>query len=108
GLAELQAAFAAEADEPWFLHGVRGERASIDRIFAGLASGKLTLDDFVMMGLQKPGPLEYAGFRLYKGVIPEDHAAALRILSEYVAAARLPHHEQTAALAKIQLPPRPP
>jgi hypothetical protein len=108
GLAELQAAFAAEADVPWFLNGVRGERALLDRIFTGLASGKLTLDDFAVLGLQKPGPLDFAGFRLYKALIPEDHAAALRILSEYVAAARLPHHEQIAAFAKIKLPPRPP
>jgi hypothetical protein len=108
GLTQLQAAFATEANEPWFLNGIRGERASIDRIFAGLASGKLTLDDFVILGLQKPGPLEYAAFRLYKGVIPEDHAAALRILTEYIAAAKLPSHEQAAALAKIKLPPRPP
>lgn len=108
GLAELQAAFLAEADEPLLLHGLRGERGSIDRTFAGLASGKLTAEDFVMMGLQKPGPLQHAGFRLYRAIIPEDHAAALRILSEYIAAAKLPPHEQTAALAAIKLPPRPP
>jgi hypothetical protein len=107
-LAELQAALAQEADEPWFLHGARGERALIDRAFTGLASGRLAVDDFAALGLQKPGPLDYAGFRLYKALIPEDHAAALRILSEYVAAAKLPYHEQAAAMARITLPPRPP
>jgi hypothetical protein len=108
GLPELQAAFTAEADEPWLLHGLRGERGSIDRTFAGLASGKLTSEDFVVLGLQTPGPLDHAAFRLYKAFVPEDHAAALRILSEYIAAARLPHHEQAAALAAVQFPPRPP
>ena len=101
-------ALAAEADEPWFLNGLRGERASIDRFFANLESGKLGADDLAAAGLQTPGPLQRAAFRLYKGVLPEDHAAALRVLSEYVAAAKLPHHEQAAALARVQLPPRPP
>lgn len=108
GLPEFQAALAAEADEPWFVNALRGERGSLDRIFTGLASGRLSMDDLAALGIDNPGTLDRAGFRLYKAFIPEDHAAALRILGEYIAAAKLPHHEQPAAFAKIKLPPRPP
>src|SRR5439155_6697031 len=108
GLAELQAAYRAEADEPWMLHGLRGERGMIDRAFAGLESGKLTADDLANIGMQKPGPAHQAVFHLYKGMLPGDHAKALEMLTAYIAAAKLPYHEQHAAFAAIPIPPGPP
>jgi hypothetical protein len=108
GLAELQAAYRAEADEPWLLNGLRGERAMLHRAFEGMESGKLTGDDLVILGMQKPGVLHHVGFHFYKGLLPGDHAKALEILTAYITAAKLPHHEQRAALAAIPIPPGPP
>lgn len=107
-LAELQAAFAAEADVPWMLHGIRGERASVHKTFEGLESGKLTVDDMVGLGMQRPGILEHSAFRLYKAFLPGDHAECLRLMTAYLDVAKLPPHEQRAAFKQITLPPRPP
>jgi hypothetical protein len=108
GLAELQAAFLAEADVPYLLNGLRGERAALHQMFAGLVSGELTYSDLVIHGIQKEGPAQQAVFFLYKGLLPGDHAKALEMLSEYIAAAKLPPHEQRAALEAIPIPPGPP
>ncbi len=108
GLAELQEAYRIEADEPWVLHGMRGERAAMHRAFEGLESGKLTADDLALLGIQKPGPAQHAAFHLYKGLLPGDHAKALEILTAYIEAAKLPPHEQQAAFAAVPIPPGPP
>jgi len=108
GLAELQAAYRAEAEEPWVLHGLRGERAALHRTFAGLESGKLTADDLATLGIQKPGTVHNAAFQLYKGFLPGDHAKALEILTAYITAAKLPPHEQRAAFSAVPIPPKPP
>ena len=108
GLAELQAAYRAEADVPFLLNGLRGERAVLHEMFAGLESGELGYKDIVIHGVQKEGPAQEAAFYLYKGLLPGDHAKALEVLSAYIAAAKLPHHEQCAALEAIPIPPGPP
>jgi hypothetical protein len=108
GLAELQVAYREEADEPWVLYGMRGERAAMHRAFEGLESGKLSADDLAMLGIQKPGPAQHAAFHLYKGMLPGDHAKALEILTAYVEAAKLPPHEQRDAFAAVPIPPGPP
>jgi hypothetical protein len=108
GLAELQAAYLAEADVPFLLNGLRGERAVLHEMFEGLESGKLGYKDIVIHGVQKEGPAQEAVFYLYKGLLPGDHAKALEVLNAYIAAAKLPHHEQRAALEAIPIPPGPP
>lgn len=113
GLAELQAELLAEDAHPGFLVGIRGERALMDTLYAGLESGKLGAKDLYILddnnGIAKfPELLQEAGLRLYKGFLPGDRAECLRVLTAYVAAARLPLHEQKAAIAAVTLPPRPP
>ena len=108
GLAELQAAFCAEADVPYLLNGLRGERAALHQLFKGLESGELGYEDLVIQGVQKSGPAHNAVFYLYKGLLPGDHAKALEVLSAYIAAAKLPPQEQQAALQAIPIPPGPP
>jgi hypothetical protein len=108
GLAELQAVYRAEADAPFLLNGLRGERAVLHKVFAGLESGEMTFSDLMIHGVQKDGPAQQAAFYLYKGLLPGDHAKALEVLSAYIAAAKLPPHEQQAALDAIPIPPGPP
>ena len=110
GLAELQAELLAEAAHPGYLLGLRGERAMMDKLFDGLESGKLGAEDLRYLEIQQRAPqfLQEAGLVLYRGFLPGDRAECLRVLTEYVAAARLPIHEQKAAIAAVPLPPRPP
>ncbi|HEX4612239.1 MAG TPA: hypothetical protein VH092_28855 [Urbifossiella sp.] len=78
-LARVQAAWAAEADEPLLLYGLRGERAINDVTFQNLLDGT----------------------RLWR-----DRTALHTYLTAAVAAARRPVHEQRAAIAAL-MPPRP-
>lgn len=108
GLAELQDAYRAEADVPFLLNGLRGERGALHQLFKGLESGEFSYKDLVIHGVQKEGPAQQAAFYLYKGLLPGDHAKSLEILSAFIEAAKLPHHEQQAALQAIPIPPGPP
>jgi len=109
GLAELQAELLAEAEVPFFLIGMRGERAVIDRTFRGLTDGATSPESwFRLMDVGNPGPEHYAAFRAYRPLIPGDHAKALELSSRYVEAAKLPHHEQLAALKAVPIPKGPP
>jgi hypothetical protein len=110
GLAELQAELLAEAAHPGYLLALRGERAMMDRLFAGLEAGKLGVKDLMMFdpGRRVPEPLQEGAFLLYKGFLPGDRAEMLRVYTEYAAAAALPLPDQAAAIAAVRLPPRPP
>jgi hypothetical protein len=109
GLAELQTELLAEADVPFFLYGMRGERAVLDRVFRGLADGTIPIEHwFRYADVKDPGPEHYAAFRTYRPLLPGDHAKALELSSRYVEATKLPHHEQLAALKVINIPPGPP
>jgi hypothetical protein len=106
GLAELQAELLAEAETPYFLIGMRGERAGLDRIFTGLADGTITEDEFFKIAEGQNGPGQRAVFRAYKALIPADRAYCLNLCNQYVDAAKLPHHEQLAAIRAVELPHR--
>ncbi|MCI0705442.1 MAG: hypothetical protein L0241_30650 [Planctomycetia bacterium] len=109
GLAELQAELLEEADFPFFRHGIRGERAMIDKMFTGLDNGTITIDQALMyFQIGKPGPQHYAAFRTYRAFIPGDHAKSLDLLTQYAEAAKLPPHEQLPALRKVVMPKGPP
>lgn len=112
GLAELQAELRAEADFPWFLSGLKGERASLNQLFEGVESGKITYDSVINTmndcGIQRPGIFSHFGLRLYKAFLPGDLAKSLELFSRYAEVAKLPPHEQLEELARIPLPPRPP
>lgn len=108
GLAELQAELLAEADVPWFEYGMRGERALINRIFEGLEDGTIPWENLFRYGDVNPGPQHYAAFRAYKSLLPGDRAKALQVCSEFLAASKLPHHEQLPALHNVPIPKGPP
>jgi hypothetical protein len=89
--------------------GMRGERAVLDRVFTGIADGSIPAENwFVYAGMQKPGPEHYAAFRAYRALLPGDHAKALELTTAYLEAAKLPHHEQLAAMKAIHIPAGPP
>jgi hypothetical protein len=104
GLAELQAVYRAEADVPFLLNGLRGERAVLHKVFAGLESGEMTFSDLMIHGVQKDGPAQQAAFYLYKGLLPGDHAKALEVLSAYIAAAKLPPHDFRYIVTRLVIP----
>jgi hypothetical protein len=112
GLAELQAELRTEADFPWFLVGLRGERSILDKTFRGLESGTIPMNDFFNLidgqQAQGPGAIARAGFKLYQGFIPGDHAKALETITAYIEASKLPPHEQLAAIKAVPIPPGPP
>lgn len=105
-LAAFQAALRAEADFPYLLHGLRGERAMLDRFFEGLENGTITADDAlgVAGGNAKNNPLVAPGFALYKGLLPGDRAMSLKIFTELIDAAKKPPHEQRKAMADVKMP----
>ncbi|MBX9627421.1 MAG: hypothetical protein K2X82_26695 [Gemmataceae bacterium] len=106
GLAELQAELLAEADQPGFVIGLRGERAMMDKLFEGLDSGR-----FDLRNLEGPGressTLDGLGFQVYRGFLPGDRAMGLRTLTALLDAGKLPTHEQLAAVETVPLPPGP-
>jgi hypothetical protein len=106
GLAELQTEFRAEADFPWIEVCLRGERATLDKLFENIQTGKLSSQNLSEFGV--PSGLSGPILSYYRGFVPEDRAASLRIMTEYVEASRLPYPEQMEAFARITLPPRPP
>lgn len=107
GLAELQAALAAEAEEPLLLYGTRGERASVDRLFENMHSGIVTHTDLAKQGGSRDLRDRFASW-YFRPLLPTDHAFALEWLTKYVEAARRPVHEQPLLIAAIPDPPKDP
>ncbi|QJW93514.1 hypothetical protein [Frigoriglobus tundricola] len=101
-LIELQAALAADAEEPLLLYGTRGERAALDRLFDNLQTGVVPLEE--VLG---PRPKNLWGWQDHAH-LPMDRATALRRMTACVEAARRPLHEQAPALAAIPEPPADP
>jgi hypothetical protein len=96
GLAELQAALLEDADEPLFLHGIRGERAMLHRMFVGLQAGKI--DPAELFGPHEQSAITRTGvFKAYKPLLYGDHAECMRLITAYVDAAKVPWHEQRDA-----------
>jgi hypothetical protein len=109
GLAELQAELLTEAEVPYFQIGMRGERAVLDRVFRGLEDGTIPPEHwFRYAEVGQPGPEHYAAFKTYRAFIPGDHAKTLEITTKYLDAAKLPYHEQLAAMNAVPIPRGPP
>jgi hypothetical protein len=102
GLAELQTAFAQEADAPRLLYALLGERAWIDDAYTRFDSGAMS--DTELTGGEAPGAKRAALIGLYRGVSQGEHAECLRAINEAVAAARLPFEQQLAAFAAVRPP----
>ncbi|MBA4065685.1 MAG: hypothetical protein C0501_18600 [Isosphaera sp.] len=96
-LAPLQAAWAADAEEPLLLLGLRGERAVTDVTVANLADGTAAAGPEGQPG----GMFERYGSWLWRGGLTRDRAFLHRYLTQAVAVARLPPHEQPAAIAAL-------
>ncbi len=104
GLEQLQAAFLADADEPLFLYGARGERAAFHRMFDGLESGRLrSMNLFTAHGETGTPIAEPAVFKFYQPLLPGDHAECMRRFTAFIDVAKLPWHEQREAAAKVAM-----
>ncbi len=98
GLAELQAAFLAEAGEPLLLNAMRGHRANMHRLVRGLEAGHYTFAEACGgFPCYRPPLARPEVFAAYRPLLPGDHAEALRRLTAGVALAKRPTHEQYAA-----------
>ncbi len=105
-LSQLQVAWAAEAEEPLLLFGVRGERAGMHVLFDNMTAGVVDLSQIAeCKPMAATDFLGRYGWWLYRGRLPGDHACTLRYFNQAVAAAKQPIHLQTAAIASIPLPP---
>lgn len=105
-LAALSAAWAADADAPLLLYGLRGERAVSNVMTERLQEGRLTLRDVTGNG-GTPSMLSFEslGWWIYKGRLPGDRAYMLRWFNLAIDAAKLPIHEQPAAVNALPIPP---
>jgi hypothetical protein len=108
GLGELQNELRAEADVPWLQYGFRGERGLFNQLFEVLESGKVNFADLEGLARDNRAIMNSMALEAYKPLLPGDRAKSLEILTAYLEAAKLPAHEQKAAMAQIKLPPRPP
>jgi hypothetical protein len=104
GLEQLQAAFLADADEPLFLYGARGERAAFHRMFDGLESGRLrSMNLFTSHGETGTPIADPAVFKFYRPLLAGDHAECMRRFTAFIDVAKLPWHEQREAAAKVAM-----
>jgi hypothetical protein len=105
GLEQLQNALEADADEPLFLNGARGERAAFHRLFESLETGRVGIETVLPPHGEITTPLaEPAIFQVYRPLLPDDHAEFIRLYTEFIAAAQLPWNEQREAITGIKLP----
>jgi hypothetical protein len=102
-LRELQTALATEAEEPLLLIGLRAERATYYLILENIDNGKL-VDYIVAHGGKRTH--ESLPDRLFErfldGFNLRDQSKFLELSSQTVAAAKLPTHQQTAALSQVE------
>ena len=102
-LARVQAAWAADADEPLLLHGLRGDRAAYDTLFRNLADGTVTPND--LSGLRGSGiSFESYAWWLWRVRLHSERAYYIRWTTQAVEAARRPPLEQGPLLAALSLP----
>ena len=95
-LATLQAVWAADAEEPLLLYGVRGERAAYDVFLRNLADGT-----YVSASGKSDDWFDNYTWWLARGRLPRDRAYYLGWMNQAVAAAHLPPHQQFAAVKAL-------
>ena len=98
-LCVLQQAWASDADEPLLVYGFRGERALLDVLFQNMAEG--------VVGGNEVKDFSFGTYAwwLYRGRIPRERAFMHRYMTAAVEVARLPAHEQPAALSRMPAMP---
>ena len=108
GLAELQAAYRAEADEPYLLYGLRGERAALHRIFDGLESGKLTSRTWRSSASRRQDPLQHAVFTSTRACCPATMRSLWRCSARTLPPRNCRPTNNAPRFAAIPIPPGPP
>jgi hypothetical protein len=105
-LAEFQAALAADAEEPLLLYGMRGDRAATSKLFENLDNGTATPEKSLEWSMNDPWTR--LGWWHFRAHLPADHAAFLRLTTQYVEYARLPIHEQPKYFTSLPIPEKDP
>jgi hypothetical protein len=107
-LAATQRLFADEAEQPWLLFALRGERAGMDGVMEeieaiGQQSGQSwkQLRSLVRAG-PEPGAREAAMESLLPGRLKHNRAAALEFLTRYIEILKRPVDEQRPLLAELE------
>jgi hypothetical protein len=105
-LEERQRTLAEEAHVPYFLIGVRGERAGNDRLLSNIETGKLSLMDTLETGARgKRGEstswLNPMNDFLAGAMVRRSHATLLRLETELVEAASLAPEDRYRSIAAV-------
>src|SRR5262249_53259624 len=100
-----QSAFLAEADEPLFHHGLRGERAALDRFMTNLTNGTFDPSGLKEVGEAHQGAFGRLAWWHYRGNLPGDHAELITRLTEAVEVAKKPVEEQVREARAFLDPP---
>ena len=110
GLAEVQTALLREADADVCWVGLRGERATMDRLFTNIETGALP-PDFVarfVIGIggrtSASSMISRAHAWAHEPYFPTDHATYLETVTRAMEVRRLPEHQQRAAMSHIPKP----
>jgi hypothetical protein len=95
-LKALQAAWAADSEEPILLFGLRGERAIWDRQMENFLNGSANLSEMQEVGSDFKGFAGGLGWWYYRTRLPGDRAQSLRNFNAVIEVARKPVEEQVA------------
>src|ERR1700722_11474724 len=102
GLPGLQEALLSAANEPVFFYGIRGERAISHRMFEGLATGRLKVEQLFSRNGDAGTSLAIpAVFESYRPLLAGDHAVCIRLYTTCIRVSKLPWHEQRDAIKKV-------
>ncbi len=103
GLAELQADLVQQSNFPYLRESMRGERASVHRMFEIIDSGEINNTPGGGIGLPMGNSLTLIALRID---LPADHAFSLRMMTGYTEAGKLPPDQQHAATKAVPTPQR--
>lgn len=104
--AALQAAWAADAEEPLLLYALRGERAAMDVLMQNLLDGTVDPATWAEVGDVHQGVQGRFGWWWYRGSrLPGDRARMLATFNALIEVARKPVDEQVRSSAPFKDPP---
>jgi hypothetical protein len=102
-LAELQTAFAKEAEEPLLLYALRGERAVWHLTLENIDNGKLQEYELSQGATRvKRGVQDRVESWLLQGFDPGRQAKFLELMSKSIVAAKFPPHKQLEAIRQVE------
>jgi hypothetical protein len=105
-LADLQAALAADAEDPLLLYCIRGERAMFDRLLENVQTHVITYENIYRPlrsaeGRSSRTYWQRLGLGRSRANLLAERAYALEWMSQHVEIARHPAHEQPALFAAV-------